>query len=86
MFGKAELFIIFHTKLKTHCISFLTACPAPIFQKKTKKKKPKKTLIMYCGVYSFTYVEIKLSEHRIKDKMGKIRVYCFKFLTLCEVV
>ena len=30
---------------------------------------------MYHGVYSFSYVEIKLSEHRIKDKMEKIRVY-----------
>ena len=40
-----------------------------------KKKKKKTYLIMYHGVYSFSYVEIKLSEHRIKDKMEKIRVY-----------
>ena len=41
----------------------------------TVQKKKKTYLIMYHGVYSFSYVEIKLSEHRIKDKMEKIRVY-----------
>ena len=30
MFSNVELNIIFHTKLKTHCISFLTTCPVPI--------------------------------------------------------
>ena len=39
MFGKVELFIIFHTNLKAHCISFLTASRAPIFKKKKKKNK-----------------------------------------------
>ena len=30
MFGNMELNIIFHTKLKAHCISFLTTFPVPI--------------------------------------------------------
>ena len=30
MFSNIELNIIFHTRLKAHCISFLNTCPVPI--------------------------------------------------------
>ena len=30
VFGNMGLNIVFHTKLKAHCVSFLTTCPVPI--------------------------------------------------------
>ena len=81
MFSNVELNIIFHTKLKAHCISFLTTCQSPSLRERKASSKLFHLIDDYFiatsvldipleKVYGFiTYSNVLSIDYKIKSSM-----------------